>query len=152
MCRVLPFPRVASGGSRNIHASDANDRVELNPLPLPSLRDREKAVSGRGGGFFESRKLVAPPAIIRHTHISGFSCPEGSSICSHEYSLVTLSLMVNGSTRNPLKTSRRKTRDRTRRKLAADRLLSTGWLRTSSVSSDCALFSGGKFPIRSLKN
>lgn len=150
MCRVLPFPRVASGGSRNIHASDANDRVELNPLPLPSLRDREKAVSGRGGRFLRVEKVGR--ATGDHTHISGFSCPEGSSICSHEYSLVTLSLMVNGSTRNPLKTSRRKTRDRTRRKLAADRLLSTGWLRTSSVSSDCALFSGGKFPIRSLKN
>lgn len=64
VCRVLPFPRVASGGSRNIHASDANDRVELNPLP----RIGRKWFRGEVVGFFESRKLVAPPAMIRHTH------------------------------------------------------------------------------------
>lgn len=73
MCRVLPFPRVASGGSRNIHASDANDRVELNPLPLPSLRDREKAVSGRGGRFLRVEKVGrATGDHPSHTHIRIF--------------------------------------------------------------------------------
>lgn len=112
VCRVLPFPRVASGGSRNIHASDANDRVELNPLP----RIGRKWFQGEVVGFFESRKLVAPPAMIRHTHthirifvfLSGGLVHRWPRMLSRD----TLSLMVNGSARNPLKTSRRKTRNR----------------------------------------
>lgn len=151
MCRVLPFPRVASGGSRNIHASDANDRVELNPLP----RIGRKWFRGEVVGFFESRKLVAPPAMIRHTHthirifvfLSGGLVHRWPRMLSRD----TLSLMVNGSARNPLKTSRRKTRNRIDRGENWRRIdcYPRGWLRASSVSpptsSDCTLFSGGKF-------
>lgn len=60
--------------------------------------------------------MIAPQAMIRHTHIRIYdfrTCPPEATnrfLLSPSLSLVTR-LMVNGSTGNPLKTSRRKTRD-----------------------------------------
>lgn len=130
VCPVLPFPRVASGIEEHPWLwCKRSCRIESTLFSL-SLWNREKvrrAVLGRDGRSFEwkvreERGMIAPQAMIRHTHIRIYdfrTCPpEGLFIGGHEslpplsvsLSLVTR-LMVNGSTGNPLKTSRRKTRD-----------------------------------------
>lgn len=99
-----------TGTSRNIDPLDANDRVELNsPSESTSLPyDRFFRARGwlQGGG-----KLfrVAPAATVRRARTEEetlvLSCfPEGLSIGGHgTLPSPAARLMVNGSTRNPLK-------------------------------------------------
>lgn len=111
VCPVLPFPRVASGIEEHPWLwCKRSCRIESTLFSL-SLWNREKvrrAVLGRDGRSFEwkvreERGMIAPQAMIRHTHIRIYdfrTCPpEGLFIGGHE-SLPSLSVSLSRDTPN----------------------------------------------------